>query len=158
MESLDLSYNSLNGRIPPQLIELNTLEVFSVAHNNLSGATPEQKAQFSTFEESSYEGNPFLCGPPLPTSCTESQPTSTMQKDKDEEGDDGGFMDMESFYVSFFVSYVIVFLAIVAVLIINSHWRRVWFGFIEVCMTSCYYFALNSFRKILNKKSVIPLI
>ncbi|XP_057501087.1 cuscuta receptor 1-like isoform X2 [Actinidia eriantha] len=98
IESLDLSYNSLNGGIPPQLIELNNLEVFSVAHNNLSGAIPEQKAQFSTFEESSYEGNPLLCGPPLPTSCIETQPTSIMQKGKDEEGDDGGFMDVESFY------------------------------------------------------------
>ncbi|XP_057501094.1 cuscuta receptor 1-like isoform X2 [Actinidia eriantha] len=154
IESLDLSYNSLNGRIPSQLIELNTLEVFSVAHNNLSGATPEQKAQFSTFEESSYTGNPLLCGPPLPNSCTETQPTSTMQKDKDEEGDDGGFMDMESFYVSFIVSYVIVLLTIVVVLIINPHWRHVWFRFIEICLTSCYYFVLDNFRKILNKRNV----
>ena len=129
-----------------------------MAYNILSGATLEQKAQFSTFEKSSYEGNSLLCGPLLPNSCTEIQPTSTMQKDKDEEGDDGGFMDMESFYVSFIVSYVIVLLTIVAVLIINPHWRNVWFRFIEVCITSCYYFVLNSFRKILNKKSVIPLI
>ncbi|XP_057501101.1 cuscuta receptor 1-like isoform X2 [Actinidia eriantha] len=155
IESLDLSYNFLNGRIPPQLIELHSLEVFSVAHNNLSGATPEQKSQFSTFEESSYEENSLLCGPPLPNSCIETQPTSTMQKDKDEEeGDDGSFMDMESFYVSFIVSYIIILLSIVVVLIINPHWRRVWFRFIEICMTSCYYFVLDSFRKILNKRSV----
>ncbi|XP_057501276.1 cuscuta receptor 1-like [Actinidia eriantha] len=153
IESLDLSYNSLNGRIPPQLIELNNLEVFSVAHNNLSGPTPEYKPQFSTFEENSYEGNPLLCGLPLNNSCTKTRPTSTMQKDKD-EGDDGGFMDMESFYVSFIVSYIIVLLAIVAVLIINPHWRRVWFRFIEICMTSCYYFILDNFRKILNIRSV----
>ncbi|XP_057501085.1 cuscuta receptor 1-like [Actinidia eriantha] len=154
IESLDLSYNSLNGRIPPQLIELHSLAVFSVAHNNLSGSTPEYKPQFSTFNESSYEGNPLLCGPPLNNSCIQTQPTSTMQQDKDKEGDDGGFMDMESFYVSFIVSYVIVVLVIVAVLIINPHWRRVWFRFIEVCMISCYYFVLDSFRKILNKRSV----
>ncbi|PSS36152.1 Protein BRASSINOSTEROID INSENSITIVE 1 like [Actinidia chinensis var. chinensis] len=151
VESLDLSYNSLNGGIPHQLIELNRLAVFSVAHNNLSGATPGQKAQFLTFEESSYEGNPLLCGFPLHNSCT---PTSTVQKDQDEEGEDGGFVDMEAFYVSFSVSYVIVLLATVAVLIINPQWRRVWFQFVEVCMTSCYYFALDSFRKVLNKRSV----
>ncbi|GFY80765.1 hypothetical protein Acr_01g0005740 [Actinidia rufa] len=71
------------------------LEVFGVAHNNLSGATPD-KAQFLTFEESSYEGNSLICGPPLHNSCTETLPTSTMQEDKDEEGDGSGFMDMES--------------------------------------------------------------
>ncbi|XP_057500656.1 cuscuta receptor 1-like [Actinidia eriantha] len=150
IESLDLSYNYLNGRIPPQLIELHSLAVFSVAYNNLSGTTPEQKAQFSTFGESSYEGNRFLYGPPLNNSFTETRPTSTMQKDKDEEGDDGSFMDMESFYVSFVVSYIIVLLSIVAVLIINPHWRYIWFQFI----TSCYYFVFDSFRKILNIRSV----
>lgn len=67
-ESLDLSYNKLTGKIPPQLVELNALAVFSVAHNNLSGKTPDWVAQFATFNGSSYDGNPFLCGLPLPTS------------------------------------------------------------------------------------------
>lgn len=55
IESLDLLYNGSNGRIPPQLIELGSLAVFSVPHNNLTGTTPDQKAQFATFEASSYE-------------------------------------------------------------------------------------------------------
>ncbi|MCD7455510.1 hypothetical protein HAX54_028494 [Datura stramonium] len=38
IESLDLSYNSLNGSIPVVLLELNSLAIFSVAYNNLSGA------------------------------------------------------------------------------------------------------------------------
>ncbi|KAJ0090499.1 hypothetical protein Patl1_14699 [Pistacia atlantica] len=41
IESLDLSYNNLNGKIPPQLVGLHSLSFFSVAHNNLSGKTPE---------------------------------------------------------------------------------------------------------------------
>ncbi|XP_043720746.1 receptor like protein 21-like [Telopea speciosissima] len=79
VESLDLSYNNLSGEIPSELTSLYTLEVFSVAHNNLSGRTPEMKAQFSTFSDTSYEGNPFLCGPPLPRTCSESggKPTSS---------------------------------------------------------------------------------
>ncbi|XP_028099013.1 receptor like protein 21-like [Camellia sinensis] len=70
IESLDLSYNNLSGNIPTDLINLNFLAVFIVAHNNLSGKILDRKAQFGTFEASSYEGNPFLCGPPLENNCT----------------------------------------------------------------------------------------
>ncbi|KAK6250956.1 hypothetical protein SCA6_004961 [Theobroma cacao] len=64
-ESLDLSYNNLNDRIPMQLVELNFLLIFNVTHNNLSGSISKRKAQFGIFNESSYEGKPLLCGPPL---------------------------------------------------------------------------------------------
>nr|XP_023914130.1 probable LRR receptor-like serine/threonine-protein kinase At4g36180 [Quercus suber] len=69
LESLDLSHNNLSGEIPSVLTNLTFLAVFNVNHNNLSGKVPDIK-QFSTFEKSSYEGNPFLCGPPLEKSCT----------------------------------------------------------------------------------------
>ncbi|KAM3747369.1 hypothetical protein ACB098_05G029900 [Castanea mollissima] len=70
LESLDLSHNNLSGEIPSVLTDLTFLEAFNVNHNNLSGKVPNIK-QFSTFEKSSYEGNPFLCGPPLEKSCTD---------------------------------------------------------------------------------------
>ncbi|XVE71540.1 hypothetical protein DITRI_Ditri10aG0159000 [Diplodiscus trichospermus] len=47
---------------------------------------------------------------------------------------------MDVFYVSFFVSYVMVLLAIASVLYINPYWRRAWFYYIEAGITSCYYF------------------
>jgi Leucine-rich repeat (LRR) protein len=149
IESLDLSYNNLNGAIPPQLTEVTTLEVFSVAHNNLSGRTPERKYQFGTFDdENCYEGNPFLCGPPLRNNCSEeavpSQPVPN-----DEQADDG-FIDMELFYISFGVCYTIVVMTIAAVLYINPYWRRRWLYFIEDCIDTCYYFVVASFRKFSN--------
>ncbi|KAA8526369.1 hypothetical protein F0562_008428 [Nyssa sinensis] len=136
VESLDLSYNNLNGRIPTQLIELNALAVFSVAHNNLSGALPERKAQFGTFEETSYEGNPLLCGPPLHKSCTKNRATSPMRNVSNGEVEEDGFVDMDAFYITFVVSYIIVLLGIAIVLYINPYWRQAWFYFIEVYITS----------------------
>jgi len=148
IESLDLSYNNLNGAIPPQFTEVTTLEVFSVAHNNLSGRTPERKYQFGTFDESCYEGNPFLCGPPLRNNCSEevvpSQPVPN-----DEQGDDG-FVNMEFFYISFGVCYTVVVMTIAVVLYINPYWRRRWLYFIEDCIDTCYYFVVASFRKFSN--------
>ncbi|KAH1241974.1 Receptor-like protein 14 [Glycine max] len=91
-ESLDLSFNMLNGQIPPQLTTLTSLAVFSVAHNNLSGPTPEFKGQFSTFDESSYEGNPFLCGLPLPKSC--NPPPTVIPNDSDTDGHYDTLVDM----------------------------------------------------------------
>ncbi|KAG5226231.1 receptor protein [Salix suchowensis] len=134
-ESLDLSFNKLEGEIPPQLIELYSLAFFSVAHNNLSGKTPARGAQFATFDESSYKDNPFLCGQPLPKACDVVMPPSPMPTSTNNE-DNGGFMDMEVFYVSFGVAYIMVLVVTGVILYINPYWRRAWFHFIEAtCLT-----------------------
>ncbi|GLT49214.1 hypothetical protein SLA2020_227890 [Shorea laevis] len=143
IESLDLSFNNLNAEIPSQLIELNSLEVFSVAHNNLSGIIPYGKAQFGTFDKSSYEGNPFLCGPPLDKSCKETDSTPRVPNSLDEEKECNS-INMEVFYISFMVSYVIVLLSIAIVLYINPYWRWAWFYLAERCVTHCYYFVVDN--------------
>ncbi|XP_011009849.1 PREDICTED: probable LRR receptor-like serine/threonine-protein kinase At4g36180 isoform X3 [Populus euphratica] len=143
IESLDLSYNKLDGEIPPHLIELFYLEFFNVAHNNLSGKTPARVAQFATFEKSCYKDNPFLCGEPLPKICSAAMPLSPTPTSTNNE-DDGGFMDMEVFYVTFGVTYIIVLLVIGAILYINSYWRRAWFHFIEASINNCYYFLVDN--------------
>ncbi|KAK8262256.1 hypothetical protein V6Z12_D13G244700 [Gossypium hirsutum] len=139
IESLDLSHNNLSGNIPSHLLGLHFLSFFSVAYNNLSGTTPQRSGQFATFEESSYVGNPFLCGEPLPKNCSIDGPSSSMPKN----ATDKGFIDMEFFYASFVGSYIVMPLCIAIVLYINPYWRQAWFYHVEAATMSCYYFVLD---------------
>ncbi|CAI0388704.1 unnamed protein product, partial [Linum tenue] len=137
-ESLDLSHNNLSGVIPLQLTELHSLSSFSVAYNNLSGNCPQKIAQFSTFDENSYQGNLFLnCTLPL---LTPLRPTTS--DDGYDDGEDG-FIDMESFYASSGVSFIMVLLIIASVLYVNPYWKQAWFYYVGVTITTCYYFVVD---------------
>ncbi|XP_030968997.1 receptor-like protein 56 isoform X3 [Quercus lobata] len=153
LESLDLSHNNLSAEIPSSLIDINSLAVFNVSHNNLSGKLPDFKAQFGTFEKSSYEGNPFLCGPPLEKSCTEKDESpQSPQKSSKASGGKRHEADL-FFYASFWVSYIIFFFGVISILYINPHWRQRCFNLVEDRMYWCYHFALNS-QKLLNRTCI----
>ena len=64
MEQLDLSRNNLSGVIPEDLIKLTSLADLDISWNSLCGRIPKG-AQLETFNETSFEGNKCLCGYPL---------------------------------------------------------------------------------------------
>ncbi|KAL3820054.1 hypothetical protein ACJIZ3_005959 [Penstemon smallii] len=74
MESLDLSNNNLSGPIPSSLSDLSFLSHLNLSHNNFSGQIPTGR-QLQTLDHddpSIYEGNPQLCGAPIPKKCEEA--------------------------------------------------------------------------------------
>ncbi|KAK4591050.1 hypothetical protein RGQ29_021299 [Quercus rubra] len=138
LESLDLSHNNLNGEIPSELTDLTFLEVFTVDHNNLS--------------ESSYEGNPFLCGAPLKKSCTDTNESPPLSQ-KSSEANDGRWyeVDLLAFFTSFLVSCIIFFSGVVSVLYINPHWQQQCFNLVVDRMYWCYFFALNTLKELSSR-------
>ncbi|OWM64058.1 hypothetical protein CDL15_Pgr011513 [Punica granatum] len=84
LEWLDLSSNNFTGQIPATLTNLTFLAIFNVSTNQLTGQIPQGK-QFGTFSSDSFEGNPNLCGPPLPKPCTESHQQEVPSASQDED-------------------------------------------------------------------------
>ncbi|XWS17062.1 hypothetical protein CRYUN_Cryun33cG0035600 [Craigia yunnanensis] len=143
IETLDLSYNNLSGNIPPEFAVLHFLGYFNVSYNNLSGKTPERIGQLGAFDESSYLGNPFLCGTLVQKNCSPIEPPLTPKASTGNSEDDGS-IDMIVFYVSFMVSYIMGILSIGVVLYINPYWRQAWFYYGEMGVNSCYYLVVDN--------------
>ncbi|KAK4487064.1 hypothetical protein RD792_006379 [Penstemon davidsonii] len=72
VESLDLSNNNLSGTIPSSLSDLSSISHLNLSNNNLSGKIPTGRQLQTLDYPSIYEGNPRLCGAPLPKKCEEA--------------------------------------------------------------------------------------
>lgn len=71
IQYLDLSHNLFSGSIPASLGDLKSLKHFNLSFNNLSGVIPDI-ATIQHFGAPAFSNNPFLCGAPLDTPCSEN--------------------------------------------------------------------------------------
>ncbi|KAF2288796.1 hypothetical protein GH714_014245 [Hevea brasiliensis] len=133
LESLDLSYNRLTGQIPQEISHMSSLTTLRLAFNDLSGRIPFE-GQLSTFSESSYVGNPKLCGDPLERKCSENT-NDVNQDDGNEEKEDHRVIDEPLFFYSFvFMSYALGFWSVVAPLCFSRNWRKKYYTAIDGCV------------------------
>ncbi|KAF3951926.1 hypothetical protein CMV_022474 [Castanea mollissima] len=138
--------NSYKGSI------LKFMSGLDLSFNKLTGKLPDMKAQFATFNESSYEGNPFLCGPPLKKSCSVVKGSPPSPQNSSKASDRKWYeVDLPVFSTSFLVSFTVFFLGVVSILYINPHWRQQCFNLVEDRMFWCYYFASKTLKRLSNR-------
>ncbi|GLT86636.1 hypothetical protein SLE2022_047630 [Rubroshorea leprosula] len=138
LETLDLSVNHLLGRIPASMSSMTFLSHLNLSYNDLSGPIPSAN-QFQTFiDPSIYEGNPKLCGAPLPTNCSTHKndtPEGYTGKDRDEI-----WSERLWFYIGTASGFVVGFWAVCGTLVIKRSWRNAYFRFVEEMKDRIYVF------------------
>ncbi|XP_059656824.1 receptor-like protein EIX2 [Cornus florida] len=133
LETLDVSDNNLSGLIPQSFSSLTSLAHLNLSYNNLVGKIPSGYQLQTLDDPSIYEGNPLLCGLPLPTKCpgddtsNVSPPSGGGLDDDDNEND----LDMAWFYISMGPGFVVGFWVVFGTLLIKKSWRHVYFQFLE---------------------------
>ncbi|KAI5333072.1 hypothetical protein L3X38_023202 [Prunus dulcis] len=127
LEVLNLSMNQLSGIIPSSLASLNFLKEFNVSDNNLEGSIPTG-TQLQSFEASAFEGNPKLCGAPLPRCESNKGIDADNKNNKDVQN---GLHELPWFYIFIALGFIVGFWGVCGSLIINKIWRYAYFRFID---------------------------
>ncbi|XP_062170885.1 receptor-like protein 2 [Alnus glutinosa] len=130
LEGLDLSTNRLSGEIPASLSSLNFLSRFSVANNNLHGPIPSG-TQLQTFDIFAYEGNPGLCGPPLPHECAH-----IVGNNRDIRDEENGHK-IPWFSITVVLGFTTGFWGVCVPLVISYKWRVAYFRFMDHVKDRC---------------------
>ncbi|XP_058754043.1 receptor-like protein EIX2 isoform X1 [Vicia villosa] len=124
LESLDLSNNELNGEIPTTISTLSFLEFLNLSNNYLVGQIPVG-TQLQSFDFSCYDGNPGLCGAPLPICYNESN----QQGEHNDIDNENSFT--QSLYFGMGVGFAVGFWSICGPLFLIRAWRHTYFRFIS---------------------------
>ncbi|XP_018499770.1 receptor-like protein 2 [Pyrus x bretschneideri] len=124
LEYLNLFTNHLSGKIPSSLASLNFLKAIDVSYNNLEGPIPTS-TQLQSFEASAFEGNPKLCGAPLPNECR----SDAHDKNNRDDEDDGH--QLPWFHISSAFGFIFGFGGVCGSLIVKKTWRYAYFRFTD---------------------------
>ncbi|XP_031737685.1 receptor-like protein EIX2 [Cucumis sativus] len=134
LETLDLSHNHLSGRIPDSLTSLNFLTHLNMSFNNLTGRIPTGN-QLQTLEDPwIYEGNHYLCGPPLiRIKCPGDESSSNLPISTSEGEEDGKENDsaMVGFYISMAVGFPFGISILLFTICTNEARRIFYFGIVD---------------------------
>ncbi|XP_057871198.2 receptor-like protein EIX2 [Cryptomeria japonica] len=131
LESLDLSSNRFYGSIPAEIQALTSLECLDLSNNNLSGNIP-QGGQMITFDNTSYSGNPYLEGCPLPKKCSWPQFSPPLRSTNEMQDRNEGFRKKISWYViGLGFSYVSGFCCVMLLLAVRKAWREKYFNRVD---------------------------
>ncbi|XP_059430143.1 receptor-like protein 2 [Corylus avellana] len=133
LEVLDLSANQLSGEIPASLSSLHFLNAFSVANNNLHGPIPSG-TQLQSFDASAYEGNPELCGPPLPHDCAH------IVSNKGDIRDEDNGHKIPWFHITVVLGFITGFWGVCGPLAFSYKWRVAYFQFMDNLKGRCIIF------------------
>ncbi|XP_044505659.1 receptor-like protein EIX2 [Mangifera indica] len=129
VKSLDLSCNYMTGAIPEEIMNLVGLIALNLSRNNFSGPiTPKIGIQLQSFNASVYEGNPGLCGLPLPKNCPGEEPAQAPSTMKGKIPEDE-FINL-GFHVSLSLGFIVDFWGVCGSLVLSQSWRHAYFKFL----------------------------
>ncbi|XP_044463596.1 receptor-like protein EIX2 [Mangifera indica] len=124
LECIDLSGNQLFGEIPQSISNLTFLSYLNFSNNKLIGKIP-LSTQIQGFDASCFTGN-NLCGPPLSKNCGVIVTPSHYN-----EGNNGNEHEVDWFYVSMALGFMVGFWAIISPLLASSRWRFLYYNFLD---------------------------
>ncbi|GAY65329.1 hypothetical protein CUMW_240290 [Citrus unshiu] len=128
--SIDFSANQLYGEIPQSISSLTFLSHLNLSNNKLSGKIP-LSTQLQSFDPSSFAGN-RLCGSPLPNNCFVAAPAPQNESEDDIDGNDDGDEDeVNWFYVSLALGFVVGFWLVMGPLLVSRKWRYRYYHFLD---------------------------
>ncbi|KAK4487071.1 hypothetical protein RD792_006386 [Penstemon davidsonii] len=131
VESLDLSNNNLSGTIPSSLSDLSSISYLNLSNNNLSGKIPTGRQLQTLDYPSIYEGNPRLCGAPLPKKCEEGSMVPSIRDNHVAANEGDSIDDKVLFYGVIICGFATGFWGFIGFLVINKRWRQAYFEFAE---------------------------
>ncbi|KAF7815731.1 receptor-like protein EIX2 [Senna tora] len=145
MESLDLSHNKFDGEIPQDISSLSFLSDLNLSYNNFDGKIPVG-TQLQSFNESSFIGNPELCGAPL-KNCTEPEE----QKQEELEGGDEDEYFWKSLYVGMGVGFAVGFWMVSGSIFFIRTWRHRFFRWFDGVVDQIYVIVALKCRNLNDK-------